>query len=51
MHAIEPHQQRVGVLREMLHILGHDVPEKHTLLLGLRLDHIHSVVRVEEELP
>jgi len=50
MHAIESDQQGVRVDREVLHILQHDTPEQHALLLGLGLDHVLAVVRIEEEL-
>lgn len=50
MHAVEAHEQGVGVGGQVLHVLGHDVAQQHALLLGLRLNHVTAVVRVEEEL-
>ena len=50
VHAVEAHEQAVGVLGQVLHVLGHYVAQQHALLLALRLYHVTAVVAVEEEL-
>lgn len=50
MHAVESHQQAVGVGGQVLHVFRHDVAQQHALLLRLRLNHVTAVVAVEEEL-
>ena len=50
MHTIESDQQRVRIGVEVLHILRHDTPQEQRLLLGLCLNHVLAIMRVEEEL-
>ena len=51
IHSVKVGQSGVGVLDKVLVVVRHDPPEELALRFCLCLDHIPSVVAVEEELP
>mmetsp|Transcript_20865 Transcript_20865/g.73625 ORF Transcript_20865/g.73625 Transcript_20865/m.73625 type:complete len:207 (-) Transcript_20865:904-1524(-) len=50
VHAVEARDEGVRLLHHVLVVVRHDAAQELRLGLGLRLDHVPAIVRVEEEL-